>query len=50
MGITPTAAPTATCGSGSDVYPDAALRRVASATVCMAQLRDPAIAPAVPRC
>jgi type IV pilus assembly protein PilV len=51
MGVLPTAAPTATCGSdAADVYPDAALRRAASATVCIALLRDPAVAAAVPRC
>ena len=50
QGVVPTGAPPAPCGSGHALYSDDTLRRVASATVCVAQLRDAATAPAVPRC
>lgn len=50
VGIVPTGAPTSTCGEGDAAFANEALRRVVATTVCMAQLRDAASAPAVPRC
>lgn len=50
VGIVPTGAPASTCGKDDAAFANEALRRVVSTTVCMAQLRDAASAPAVPRC
>jgi type IV pilus assembly protein PilV len=50
QGIVPTGAPPNTCGQGSTDFPREDLRRSVSATVCMARLRDPAVAPPTPRC
>lgn len=50
QGVLATAAPAAPCGSGNALYTDETLRRVASATVCVALLRDGTAAPAVARC
>lgn len=50
VGVTGTGAPTSTCGQGDAVFPDEAVRRVVSLSLCVGQLRDPAVAPAVPRC
>jgi type IV pilus assembly protein PilV len=50
QGILPTGAPTSPCGAGDAAFPDEALRRAATATVCVARLRDPASAPALSRC
>lgn len=50
QGMVATGAPAAPCGSGDTLYADEKLRRVASATICVALLRDGATAPAVARC
>lgn len=50
QGQSPTAAPGSTCGQGNAAFPDETLRRAISATVCVAQLRDPAVPPATSRC
>ena len=50
QGITPTTAPPSPCGQGDAAFPDDTLRRTASATVCIALLRDAASAPAISRC
>ena len=50
QGITPTAAPASPCGQGDGAFPDDTLRRTASATVCIARLRDAASAPVLSRC
>lgn len=50
QGISATAAPASPCGQGDAAYPQERLRRVVSTTLCVAQLRDPAVAPALPRC
>jgi type IV pilus assembly protein PilV len=50
QGITPTTAPPSPCGQGDAAFPDDTLRRSASATVCIALLRDAASAPAISRC
>jgi type IV pilus assembly protein PilV len=50
QGIVSTAAPASPCGSGDAVFPNEALRRTASSTVCVALLRDPAAPPAISRC
>jgi type IV pilus assembly protein PilV len=50
QGIVPTGAPTSPCGAGDVAFPDDALRRVASSTVCVALLRDAASAPVISRC
>jgi len=42
LGLVPTGAPPAPCGAGDASFPEPALRRAASATVCVALLRDPA--------
>lgn len=49
-GITPTGGPTSLCGLANAAFPDDTLRRAASATVCIARLRDAASAPTTPRC
>jgi type IV pilus assembly protein PilV len=50
QGLSATGAPASACGQGDAVYPQERLRRVVSTTLCIAQLRDPAVAPALPRC
>jgi type IV pilus assembly protein PilV len=50
QGIVPTAAPASPCGVGDDAFPNEALRRTASSTVCVALLRDAASAPVISRC
>lgn len=50
QGQTPTGAPPSTCGQGDAAFPDPALRRAVSATVCVALLRDPSVAAATARC
>lgn len=50
QGIVPTAAPASPCGLGDDAFPNEALRRTASSTVCVALLRDAASAPVISRC
>jgi type IV pilus assembly protein PilV len=50
QGIAATGAPASACGQGDAAYPQERLRRVVSTTLCIAQLRDPAVAPALPRC
>jgi len=50
QGIAATGAPAAACGQGDGAFPDEALRRVVTSTVCVALLRDVAGVPAVPRC
>jgi type IV pilus assembly protein PilV len=49
-GVVATGAPSGPCGQGDPAFPDDTLRRVASATMCVAQLADPAIPPVVSRC
>lgn len=50
QGIVPTAAPGSPCGQGDVAFPNEALRRTASSTVCVALLRDAASAPVISRC
>lgn len=50
QGLSATGAPASPCGQGDATYPQERLRRVVSTTLCVAQLRDPAVAPALPRC
>ena len=50
QGIVQTAAPASPCGQGDVAFPDETLRRTASATVCVALLRDAASAPVLSRC
>ena len=50
QGVVPTAAPASPCGLGDDAFPNEALRRTASSTVCVALLRDAASAPVISRC
>ena len=50
LGLAATGAPTAPCGQGQSDFPNEALRRVVSVTVCVASLRDPVTAPAMARC
>jgi len=50
QGVAATAAPPSPCGQGDAVFPTEALRRAVAVTVCIAQLRDPAAPPALPRC
>ena len=50
QGIVPTAAPASPCGLGDAAFPNEALRRAASSTVCVALLRDAASAPVISRC
>jgi len=50
QGIVQTAAPASPCGQGDAAFPDETLRRTASATVCVALLRDAASAPVLSRC
>lgn len=50
QGIVPTAAPASPCGQGDVAFPNEALRRTASSTVCVALLRDAASAPVISRC
>jgi len=50
QGIVQTGAPASPCGQGDAAFPNEALRRTASATVCVALLRDAASAPVISRC
>jgi type IV pilus assembly protein PilV len=50
QGIVPTAGSLSPCGFGDAAFPNDALRRTASSTVCVALLRDAASAPVVSRC
>ncbi len=50
QGIVGTAAPASRCGQGDPVFDNDARRRVATASICIARLRDTSPAPAVPRC
>jgi len=50
QGIVPTAAPASPCGQGDVAFPNEALRRTATSTVCVALLRDAASAPVLSRC
>jgi len=50
QGIVPTAAPASPCGQGDVAFPNEALRRTATSTVCVALLRDAASAPVISRC
>jgi type IV pilus assembly protein PilV len=50
QGVAATAAPPSSCGQGDAAFPTEALRRTVAVTVCIAQLRDPAAPPALPRC
>jgi type IV pilus assembly protein PilV len=50
QGIVPTGAPPSSCGEGDDAFPTENLRRTASATVCVALLRDGDAPPTTPRC
>ena len=50
QGIVQTGASPSPCGQGDAAYPDDTLRRTASATVCVALLRDAASAPVLSRC
>lgn len=50
QGTVPSGAPLVTPCNAAVELPDATLRRVVSTTVCMARLRDPDVAPPVPRC
>jgi type IV pilus assembly protein PilV len=49
-GIRPTSGPNSLCGLANATYPDDTLRRVVSATVCIARLRDPSAPTSTPRC
>jgi type IV pilus assembly protein PilV len=49
-GHVPSAASASACGQGDAAFPDEALRRAVSSTVCIARLQDPALAPPTPRC
>ena len=50
QGIVATAGSASPCGLGDDAFPNEALRRTASSTVCVALLRDAASAPVISRC
>jgi len=50
QGIVPTAGSASPCGLGDAAFPNEALRRTASSTVCVALLRDAASAPVISRC
>jgi type IV pilus assembly protein PilV len=50
QGLVPTGAPANPCGAGDATFPNDALRRTASSSVCIALLRDAASAPVVARC
>jgi type IV pilus assembly protein PilV len=50
QGMLASGAPAAPCGQGEDAFPDETARRVVTAAVCVASLRDPAAPPAVDRC
>ena len=50
QGIVPTAPPASPCGQGDAAFPNEALRRTATSTVCVALLRDAASAPVISRC
>ena len=50
QGTVATGAASDTCGQGDTAFPREDLRRVVSATVCVARLKDPAVIPPTPRC
>lgn len=50
LGTQATGGSVAPCGRGNAAFPDEALRRAITATLCVGRLRDPAIAPATQRC
>jgi type IV pilus assembly protein PilV len=50
QGNVPSGAPLVTPCNADATLQDDTLRRVVSTTVCMARLRDPEVAPAIPRC
>ncbi len=50
QGVAASGAPASPCAQGDATFPNDALRRVVSATVCVGRLRDPAIAAATQRC
>jgi type IV pilus assembly protein PilV len=50
QGMAPTGAPLSACGKGNAAFPNEALRRAVLSTVCIAQLRDPSVPAALPRC
>jgi type IV pilus assembly protein PilV len=50
QGVVPTGAPAGPCGGDDPTYPDPALRRMVSSTVCVALLRDTDPGPVVARC
>ena len=50
QGMVATGAPLSACGAGDAAFKDDKLRRVAESTVCIAQLKDPAVPAAAPRC
>lgn len=50
QGVAATGGPPSTCGQGDATFPDEAMRRVVSSTVCIALLRDAAVPSATPRC
>ncbi|MEO5845966.1 MAG: type IV pilus modification protein PilV [Caldimonas sp.] len=50
QGILPTAGAASPCGAGDATFPTETLRRAAASTLCIALLRDAAVAPVVPRC
>lgn len=49
-GMVPTGAPASTCGRGNTAFPTETLRRAVSSPVCVAQLSDPDVPAALPRC
>ena len=50
LGLVSTGATAAPCGQGSTAFSDDTRRRAVSATVCVARLRDPAVAVSTQRC
>jgi type IV pilus assembly protein PilV len=50
QGTIATGAPASDCGQGNATFEREALRRVVSATVCIARLKDPDVLPPTPRC
>jgi type IV pilus assembly protein PilV len=50
QGIVQTGSSASPCGQGDAAFPDDTLRRTASATICVALLRDAASAPVLSRC
>jgi type IV pilus assembly protein PilV len=50
QGVLPTAGSASPCGAGDAAFPTETVRRTVSSTVCIALLRDAAVAPVLPRC